>query len=141
VSHAGFLRQFWGGPQAEVVTLVQGLSALADRLDSIAPKDMMAHVDARLPELLDGADLAIVRVVARLCVRPRSMTAAHLQPLRDAGLGDVGIHDVVQVVACFSYMNRLADGLGVGIEARKRPWAVELFGEDAIEAHLAWANG
>ena len=39
-----------------------------------------------------------------------------LNPLRDAGLDDRAILDLVQVIAYFNFVNRLADGLGVELE-------------------------
>ena len=66
------------------------------------------------------------------------MTAAHLEPLRAVGLTDDQIHDVVHVVSCFSYMNRLADGLGVSLLAEREALAVTLFGQQALQAHRAW---
>ncbi len=63
------------------------------------------------------------------------------EALRDAGLDEDAVHDIVHVVACFIYMNRLADGLGVGIEPDDLAWAVELFGEEAVQRHLDWADG
>ncbi len=44
------------------------------------------------------------------------MTAAHLDPLRAAGLTDAEILDANQVTAYFAYVNRLVDGLGVALE-------------------------
>jgi alkylhydroperoxidase family enzyme len=38
------------------------------------------------------------------------------RPLRDVGLHDRGILEVVEVTAYFNYVNRLADGLGVSFE-------------------------
>ena len=52
----------------------------------------------------------------RLTLHPGDLRQADIQPLRDAGLSDTAIHDVVQVVALFNYFNRLADGLGVDPE-------------------------
>ncbi|MFT5681924.1 MAG: hypothetical protein ACI8RZ_002842 [Myxococcota bacterium] len=68
------------------------------------------------------------------------MTADHLDPLRGVGLSDDEIHDVVHVVACFSYMNRLADGLGVSLLPAREAQAIALFGEEALAAHRAWAS-
>ena len=42
--------------------------------------------------------------------------------LRAAGFGDAGIHDAVQVVAYFNYINRVADGLDVDLEDFVPPW-------------------
>lgn len=41
------------------------------------------------------------------------MTEADLTPLRDQGLTDEDIFDVVQIVGYFNYTNRRANGLGV----------------------------
>jgi len=44
------------------------------------------------------------------------MGAADLEPLRAAGLTDEEIHDAVQVVSYFNYINRVADALGTDLE-------------------------
>lgn len=48
------------------------------------------------------------------------MIESDLVPLRAVGLTDRDIVDLNQVVAYFNYVNRVADGLGVELEAR---WA------------------
>jgi uncharacterized protein YciW len=48
------------------------------------------------------------------------MVESDLAPLRTSGLADRDIVDLNQVVAYFNYVNRVADGLGVELEAR---WA------------------
>ena len=81
----------------------------------------------------------ILRYVIWLTLSPRSMNAQHLTPLRAAGLSDDLIHDVVQVVCCFSYMNRLADGLGVSLLTAREALAIELLGEKALADHRGWS--
>jgi hypothetical protein len=49
------------------------------------------------------------------------MEEADLAPLRAAGLDDRAIHDAVQAIAYFSYINRVADGLGVDLEPDMAP--------------------
>lgn len=44
------------------------------------------------------------------------MSGADVQGLRELGLDDAAIHDVVQVTALFNYYDRLADGLGIDPE-------------------------
>jgi alkylhydroperoxidase family enzyme len=44
-----------------------------------------------------------------------------VEALRTLGLDDVAIHDAAQAVAYFSYINRIADGLGVDLEPEMRP--------------------
>ena len=64
----------------------------------------------------------------KLTLRPGEMTLDDVDALRSAGLSDRDILDVVQVVAYYSYVNRIADGLGVEVE----PWV-----ETAIEEETA----
>lgn len=47
------------------------------------------------------------------------MTAADLDKLRAVGFGDREILDIALVVCKFNFMNRLADGLGVQMDARR----------------------
>lgn len=44
------------------------------------------------------------------------MKRADLVPLREAGLEDRAILEVVEITAYFNFVNRLADGLGVSLE-------------------------
>lgn len=52
----------------------------------------------------------------KLARTPWAMREDDVRSLREAGFDDVAIHDVVQVVALFSYYNRVADGLGIDPE-------------------------
>ncbi len=52
----------------------------------------------------------------KLTQSPSKMSAADIEGLRDLGLSDGAIHDVVQVTALFGYYNRLAEGLGIDPE-------------------------
>lgn len=52
----------------------------------------------------------------KLTASPGALRRADLAPLRAAGLGDLAIHDAVQAIAYFNYINRVADGLGVDLE-------------------------
>ncbi|MFK5956637.1 MAG: hypothetical protein QM477_09355 [Planctomycetota bacterium] len=57
---------------------------------------------------------------SKLTRTPGSMQEADVLRLRDLGWSDLEIHDACQVVAYFNYVNRLADGLGVDLEAEMR---------------------
>lgn len=65
---------------------------------------------------------AILTYADRLTLEPGSVTEAHLRPLWNAGLDDRAIHDVCAIVAYFAFVNRMADGLGVELEADHREW-------------------
>lgn len=45
--------------------------------------------------------------------------------MKAAGWSEAGIHDAVQVVAYFNYINRIADALGAEPEADLPAWGVE----------------
>ncbi len=55
--------------------------------------------------------------VVKLSLEPWEMGEADIQELRDAGFSYAGILDIVQVTGYYAYVNRLADGLGVELEA------------------------
>lgn len=60
---------------------------------------------------------ALCRYALALTRAPGDMEEADLEPLRAAGLDDRAIVDANQVVSYFNYVNRVADGLGVELEA------------------------
>ena len=53
----------------------------------------------------------------KLSLEPWNMEEADVQELRDAGFSNAGILNIVHVTGYYSYVNRLADGLGVELEA------------------------
>ena len=53
----------------------------------------------------------------KLSLEPWNMKEADVQGLRDTGFSNTGILDIVQVTGYYAYVNRLADGLGVELEA------------------------
>lgn len=59
---------------------------------------------------------ALLQFAERLALQPGNVEEEHIDALRDHGLDDRAISDTVQVVGYFSYINRIADGLGVDLE-------------------------
>ncbi len=70
------------------------------------------YVAAELP----ARQRAMLDYAARLTREPWAMREADLAELRTAGLSDRDILDVNQVAAYYAYANRVADGLGVGVD-------------------------
>jgi alkylhydroperoxidase family enzyme len=54
--------------------------------------------------------------VARLTREPWTMEEADVEALRAVGFSDSAILDINQVAGYYAFVNRLADGLGVGLE-------------------------
>jgi len=57
----------------------------------------------------------------KLTTTPQRIGAADLAPLRAIGLTDTDIHDLVQVIAYFNYITRIADALGTDPEPEMPP--------------------
>jgi alkylhydroperoxidase family enzyme len=51
-----------------------------------------------------------------LTIAPASVGGGHVDELRGRGLTDEAIHDAIQVVSFFNYINRIAEGVGIGPE-------------------------
>lgn len=54
----------------------------------------------------------------KLTVAPWTLTEDDVVALRAVGFDDRAILDINQVAGYYAYVNRLADGLGVALEAR-----------------------
>lgn len=51
---------------------------------------------------------------AKLTADPSSVSRADVERLREAGFDDTGILQINLIASWFNYINRVADGLGVG---------------------------
>ena len=71
-----------------------------------------AELTARQRAMLDYA--------AKLTREPWNVREPDVVALRDAGFPDRDILDVNQVAAYYAYANRVADGLGIGVDAYVR---------------------
>jgi uncharacterized peroxidase-related enzyme len=63
---------------------------------------------------LDDADRAMLDYAAKLTRQPARVTPDDLQRLRDVGFDDRAILQINLIASWFNYINRVADGLGVG---------------------------
>jgi uncharacterized peroxidase-related enzyme len=66
---------------------------------------------------LAAADRAILEYAAKLTLEPWNMLEEDVGKLRAAGFPDAAILDINQVTGYYAFVNRLADGLGVELEA------------------------
>ncbi len=63
---------------------------------------------------LDPADRAMLDYAAQLTRRPATVTPGDLERLRAVGFSDEAILQINLIASWFNYINRVADGLGVG---------------------------
>jgi uncharacterized peroxidase-related enzyme len=73
---------------------------------------------------LPEAESALLDYAERVTVSPHACSKTDITGLREAGWNDATIHDAVQVIAYFNYINRVADALGVELEEDALDWGV-----------------
>jgi uncharacterized peroxidase-related enzyme len=59
---------------------------------------------------------ALCDYAVKLTRAPATVGAADVEELREHGWDDATIHDAIQVIAYFNYVNRIAEGVGIGPE-------------------------
>ena len=96
--------------------------------DDAAQADAFVHAVAHdwRSAPLSPADRALCAFAAKLTHRPSEMTPDDLDALRKHGYDDRAVHDAVQVIGYFNYINRIADALGVEPEDFVQPWGKEV---------------
>ena len=67
---------------------------------------------------------------AKLTRAPADVGEADVQALRNAGFDETAILDICQVTSYYNYVNRLADGLGVQLEAKWEEQALTITREE-----------
>jgi len=72
--------------------------------------------DYRKANLGEG-DRAMLDYAVKLTIEPAKMEEADVITLRQVGFTDSAILDINQITAYYAFVNRLADGLGVELEA------------------------
>lgn len=65
---------------------------------------------------LDDRDRAMLTYVEKLTMNPVSVWRDDMEALRAVGFDDTGILQITLIASFFNYINRVADGLGVGRE-------------------------
>jgi uncharacterized peroxidase-related enzyme len=89
------------------------LSAQGQMIDALAGN----HAAAELP----AADRAMLDFAVKLTRTPWSRVEADVTTLRAAKFDDSAIHDICLLASYFAFVHRVADGLGVELEA-DRDW-------------------
>lgn len=70
---------------------------------------------------LDPRARALCDFAVQLTHEPDSPTEGDIERLRGAGLSDAAVHDSIQVIAYFNYINRVADAVGIEHEPEWAP--------------------
>lgn len=91
-------------------------SASLRRLDADAGLVEALATDYRAADL-SPPDRAMLDYAVKLTDDPGGIEESEVAALREAGFGDRAILDICQVTAYFNFVNRMAQGLGVELEA------------------------
>jgi alkylhydroperoxidase family enzyme len=110
------------------VKVARAWSTLVESPESPTPDD--AVLDAFVHQAVDDwrlCDLSapVVRLLEyaeQVTRTPADVAESDVAGLRNAGWSDTAIHDAVQVIAYFNYINRVAEGLGVELEEGLPHW-------------------
>jgi len=68
---------------------------------------------------------ALLTFTEKMTLTPAEMAREDIAGLRDAGWSDRAVHDAVQVIAYFCYINRVVDALGVELQTDRPIWGRE----------------
>lgn len=71
---------------------------------------------------LDDADAGLCAYAEKLTRSPAGMVEDDVGELRRLGFDDEAIHDAIQVIAYFNYINRIADAVHVDLEPEMPPY-------------------
>jgi uncharacterized peroxidase-related enzyme len=74
---------------------------------------------------LPARDALLCEYAEKLTLRPREMSRDDVDRLRSAGFDELAIHDAIQVVSYFNYINRVADAVHVDVEPEMDPYPGE----------------
>jgi len=66
---------------------------------------------------LGERERALLEVAEKLSAQPTRMVEGDWQPLREMGFDDRACLEVAHIVGIFNYLTRLADGLGLELDA------------------------
>ncbi len=71
---------------------------------------------------LSTEDRALCRFAEKLTRAPGEMREVDIESLRAEGFDDEAVHDAIQVVGYFNYINRVADAVHVDLEPEMPPY-------------------
>ena len=71
---------------------------------------------------MSSLDQALCEFAEKLTLTPDAMLKDDIKQLVDLGFSDTAVHDAVQVIGYFNYINRVAEALNVDLEDDVKAW-------------------
>jgi alkylhydroperoxidase family enzyme len=93
----------------------------ADDVDAVRAEILLSVLQAPLLDesAFDKVERLLLRYAEKLTLAPARIDGDDVEMLRAVGLDDRAIHDACAIIAYFAFVNRIADGLGVELEASR----------------------
>jgi uncharacterized peroxidase-related enzyme len=92
------------------------LASICEKQDKASPLSSNHHEEWKLDERQE----TLLHFATKLTHSPGAIDEEDIQCLRDAGMGDRGILEVVLITSYFCFVNRIALGLGVTTSPEER---------------------
>ena len=73
---------------------------------------------------MNTADQALCAFAEKLTLTPDAMLKDDIKQLEDLGFTQTAVHDAVQVIGYFNYINRVAEALNVDLEDDVKAWEI-----------------
>ena len=73
---------------------------------------------------LSSGDQALCAFAEKLTLTPDAMLKDDIKQLEDLGFTQTAVHDAVQVIGYFNYINRVAEALNVDLEDDVKAWEI-----------------
>ena len=71
---------------------------------------------------MSSSDQALCEFAEKLTLTPDAMLKDDIKQLEDLGFTHMAVHDAVQVIGYFNYINRVAEALNVDLEDDVKAW-------------------
>ena len=71
---------------------------------------------------MSSSDQALCEFAEKLTLTPDAMLKDDIKQLEDLGFTYTAVHDAVQVIGYFNYINRVAEALNVDLEDDVKAW-------------------
>ena len=71
---------------------------------------------------MSSSDQALCEFAEKLTLTPDGMLKDDIKKLVDLGFSHTAVHDAVQVIGYFNYINRVAEALNVDLEDDVKAW-------------------
>lgn len=93
----------------------EGAHGAAAAALGVDPGTINALIDDIETAPVNDALKPVMHLARKLTLTPSKVIQTDIRAVLDAGWGERGVYDAIQVIALYNFMNRLIDGLGLSV--------------------------